>query len=94
MDHKMDRLDHKVDRLDLKVNQLDHKVDRLELKVDVLQQSVVEKHIENIEAANKLLLAIQTTNDRLDFQRDKLSKTEEEIYLLKHKQLFVQPSFE
>lgn len=60
-------------------------VNRLESKVDRIEVSLSEQHIENIEADNRLLEAIRTTNDRLDFQRDKLSRTEEDIYLLKQK---------
>ncbi|MEW9702866.1 hypothetical protein [Paenibacillus sp. SI8] len=58
---------------------------RIEDKIDSLKASVDSQHTENIEADEKLLEAIRTTNDRLDYQRNKLSKTEEELYLLKQK---------
>ncbi|MDQ0873139.1 vacuolar-type H+-ATPase subunit I/STV1 [Paenibacillus sp. V4I3] len=61
------------------------KLEVMDLKIDRIQQTLDAHHVENIETDNKLLEAIQTTNERLDFQRDKISKTEEEIYLLKQK---------
>jgi hypothetical protein len=51
-----------------------------------IKKMISENQIENIESDNRLLEAIHTTNDRLDFQRDKISKTEEDLYLLKQKQ--------
>ncbi|RAV21868.1 hypothetical protein DQG23_07375 [Paenibacillus contaminans] len=43
-------------------------------------------HAENIAADEKLLEGIRTTNDRLDFQRERLIRAEEELYLLARKQ--------
>ncbi|NQX60232.1 hypothetical protein [Paenibacillus qinlingensis] len=50
-----------------------------------IKKMISENQIENIESDNRLLAAIHTTNDRLDFQRNKISKTEEDLYLLKQK---------
>jgi len=43
-------------------------------------------HAENIAAYEKLFGGIRTTNVRLDFQRAKLIRAEEELYLLARKQ--------
>ncbi|CAN7723966.1 hypothetical protein LJR153_006070 [Paenibacillus sp. LjRoot153] len=60
-------------------------LENVESKIDRIQLTLDSYHIENIESNNRLLAAIHTTNDRLDFQRDKISKTEEDLYLLKQK---------
>lgn len=69
-----------------KVNSIDSEMKQVNQRLDRIEQNMSEQHIENIEADNRLLEAIRTTNDRLDFQRDKLSRAEEELYLLKQKQ--------
>lgn len=43
-------------------------------------------HAENIATDDKLLEAVRTTNDRLDFQLGRLAKTEEAVYLIQQKQ--------
>ena len=54
--------------------------------LDMIIRKIDEYHAENIHADNKLLELIQSTNDRLDFQRDKLAKAEEDLHVLKQKQ--------
>jgi hypothetical protein len=82
---RIEAMDRRLEGVDTRLEAVDIKIDRVENKVDLLQQGLDSHHIENIEADNRLLETIHTTNDRLDYQREKISKTEEEIYLLKQK---------
>lgn len=59
-------------------SEMNNRFDLLEAKIDAY-------HVENIEADNRLMEAIKETNDRLDFQRSKIAKAEEELFVLKQK---------
>ena len=74
-----------VEELQDRVGSLQDKVERLESKVEGLQQVIEAQYIENVEAINRLMEAVKVTNERLDFQRDRLFKSEEDIFLLKRR---------
>ncbi|KRE75402.1 hypothetical protein [Paenibacillus sp. Soil750] len=67
-----------LNKIRLQLETVDAKIDRIQLTLD-------SHYLENIESDDRQLEAIYTTNDRLDFQRNKISKIEEDLYLLKQK---------
>jgi predicted nucleic acid-binding Zn-ribbon protein len=89
---RLEGLESKVDSIESKVEFIESKVDSIESKmatkedIKEVKSLLMEFHGENISADEKLLEGIRTTNDRLDFQRDKVIKVEEELYLIKQKQ--------
>jgi hypothetical protein len=82
MDTRLKGVDTRLESMDTR---LESRLENVETKIDRIQLTLDSHHLENIESDNRLLEAIHTTNDRLDFQRDKISKTEEDLYLLKQK---------
>jgi hypothetical protein len=69
----------KLDHMESEITDIKTAVTRIDSKMDT-------QHMENIRADEKLLEAIRTTNDRLDFHRNKVSIMEEDIHLLKQRQ--------
>jgi division protein CdvB (Snf7/Vps24/ESCRT-III family) len=82
---KLETMDTRLKAVDTRLESMDTRLENVETKIDGIQLTLDSHHLENIESDNRLLEAIHTTNDRLDFQRDKISKTEEDLYLLKQK---------
>lgn len=85
MDARLKTMDTRLESVDARLEGMDTRLEAVDTKVDRIQLTLDSHHIENIESDNRLLETIHTTNDRLDFQRDKISKTEEDVYLLKQK---------
>ncbi|KRE86379.1 hypothetical protein ASG89_10200 [Paenibacillus sp. Soil766] len=85
----MEELLHKImlqlETMDTRLESMDARLENVETKIDRIQLTLDSHHIENIESDDRLLEAIHTTNDRLDFQRNKISKIEEDVILLKQK---------
>jgi hypothetical protein len=82
---KLETMDTRLKGVDTRLESMDIRLENVETKIDRIQLTLDSHYLENIESDNRLLEAIHTTNDRLDFQRDKISKTEEDLYLLKQK---------
>ncbi|OCT11134.1 hypothetical protein A8709_05455 [Paenibacillus pectinilyticus] len=67
------------------LNKMMLQLERMDAKIDRIQHTMESHHLENIDSNNRLLKVIHSMNDRLDFQRNKITKIEEDIYLLKQK---------
>ncbi|MFB9276136.1 hypothetical protein [Cohnella cellulosilytica] len=85
LEDKFDSLENRFDTLEGRFDTLENRFDTLEKKVDRIDSKLDEYHLENIAADEKLLSAIQLTNERLDYQRARLAKAEEDIHLLQQR---------
>lgn len=85
METKLDAVDTRLEAMDTRLEAVETKLESMDTKIDRIQHTMNSQHIENIESDSRLLKEIHSMNDRLDFQRNKITKTEEDLYLLKQK---------
>lgn len=85
LESKMDSLESRMDRLESKMDSLESRMDSLESRMDSLEGKVdfIQKDIGIMKSAVITKEDIRHIDERLDFQVDKLSRQEEDIYRLK-----------